>query len=66
MRTVEEESPSLNGYDAAISAVSNEAVTLNSIEKEYVFESMPTQQDKISATLTAMSTALDPFMFANQ
>ena len=47
MKTVEEESPSLNGYDAAISVVSTDAVKLNSIDKQYVYESMPTQQDQV-------------------
>ena len=63
---MEEESPPLNCYNAAISAVSTDAVKLNSIEKEYVYESMPTQQDQVSATLSAMRTALDPFKFANK
>ena len=48
------------------SVLSSNAVKLNSIETEYVYESTPHQQDQVSATLSAMSTALDPFMFANK
>ena len=66
MRAVEEGSPPLNCYNAAISAVSTDAVKLNSIDKEYVYKSMPTQQDQVSALLSAISTALDLFTFANK
>ena len=62
---MEEESPPLNCFDAVVSVVSMNAVKLNSIDKEYVYDSMPTQQDQVAASLSSISAALDPFTFAN-
>ena len=45
MRVMEEESPPLDCFDAAVSAVSINAVKLNGIDNEYVYDSMPTQHD---------------------
>ena len=62
---MEEESPPLDCFDAAVSAVSMNAVKLNGIDKAYVYDSMPTQQDQVTGSLSFISAALDPFMFTN-
>ena len=43
-----------------------DAVKLNGIDKEYVYDSMPTQQDQVAGSLSSISAALDPFTFANE
>ena len=57
MKTVEG-SPSLNCFDAAISAVSMNAVALNGMNKEYVYDSMPNQQEQVIYP-TMLSNRLD-------
>jgi hypothetical protein len=57
MKTVEG-SPSLNCFDAAISAVSMNAVALNGMNKEYVYDSMPNQQNQVIYS-TMLSNRLD-------
>ena len=58
MRVMEEESPPLDCFDAAISAVSMNTVALNGMNKEYVYDSMPNQQDQVIYP-TMLSNRLD-------
>ena len=66
MRVMEGKSPPLDCFDAAVSAVSMNEVTLNGIDKEYVYDLMPTQQDQVAGSLSSISGDLDPFTFTNK
>ena len=55
-----------NETDAIVSAIANEALTLNKIDEgETMYEPMPIEQDQVRAVLSSVSNTLDVATFAN-